>query len=268
MSDRRAALVAILMVIRVLGASGQGAAPPQARFRSTTTPSVDLPTDRQSSDPAIANGTETTISGRLAAEPGATLTFHWTPSDLPGGVTAADMQPVHWDGKAWTTLVASARGQDSLVFAVAALGRYAVRWVGPARPCTDSAYRALDYRLGKWDYLASGYQPGHSEVYEAPNRCAIDDRYTDTDGGRSRSFIVYLPDKREWMMTTIDPVGRTELHGRAWRDSAAFYSSATERTIYRRRPDGTVGLSVERSKDDGATWQVWATALYSRIREE
>jgi hypothetical protein len=220
-------------------------------------------------DPAAAVGTTAQVGRDSDLVSGAaTITFHWTASDLPGGVTAAAMRPMWWDGREWHAATATTQSNDSAVVQLRREGIWAMRWAGSSASCIDAAFRTLDFRLGKWDFRSAGYDPGRSEVYEAPNRCAITDRYDDRSSGRSRSFYVYSTADAKWYSTTIDPEGRFVSVGTAWGDSAAFYRGNSKREVYRRRADNSILYTGEESSDGGKTWTVTVTATYTRPREE
>ncbi len=230
---------------------------------------VTLTAAPDQSDPAIAVGTEIVITPESAALPAnSTLVLHWHPDDLPGGVYTGDMRPVRWDGSDWRAVKTISQGTDSAAIPVTAGGRYALRWVGPATRCTGTAYQALDFRLGKWNYSAPGYDPGLSIVIQPANRCALQDKYEDVKGGKSQAFMVYAPADGHWYITTYDPGGRSVMQGTATKDAVAFYHSPTDREVYRRQADGTITFTGERSSDGGQSWTAWVSALYRRFHEE
>jgi hypothetical protein len=178
------------------------------------------------------------------------------------------MQPVQWNGTLWQPVHAVSRGADSAVVAVTTGGLYAMRWVRPGVRCVAPEYDGMDFRLGKWNYTASGYDPGISLVVKNPDHCALEDRYEDVKGGKSASFILYSPADAHWYITTYDPGGRTVMQGTASKDAVTFYHSPTDREVYRRQADGTVLFTAERSADSGKSWVPWATGLYRRWHEE
>jgi hypothetical protein len=216
-------------------------------------------------DPAVVVGTHYRVSGAGSSWPdGTTLEMRWELSGVPGGATPDQLVLARRSGNTWTAVPNLVAGPQQLKGTMTSDGEYAVRWQARST-CSGQAYHALDFRLGVWDYRATGYTPGRSNFTADPSGCAFFDHYIDEQGGRSTSLFVRAADGR-WRETTYDPGGRAVLTGEVERDGVAFYHSATDREVYRSAGEGVVIFSGERSADGGRTWATWVTARYTKVR--
>lgn len=275
---RQLLLAAIAAVLTPSGAAAQQSAPSTPPHFSMRMPAgvrgPEVTVLPPGDDPAAVVGTDVEVAWRDDA-PAGTIMLRWSDADRPGGVDEGELQVVSRTAGAWqpvpTTIATLAPGVVTLTAPPS--GEYAVRWRPTAR-CSDAAYRLLDYRLGKWEYRAAGYDPGRDELLEDDSRCGLYDRYVDVTGGRSDAFLRYRADQHRWYETVYDPDGRTVMTGSAWADSAVFNHAPRpdlpylEREVYRKRPQGGIAFAVERSTDQGKSWRPFVTAVYTRLREE
>ena len=217
---------------------------------------IRLPDD---SDPAEVVGTHYRVEpvALRLSEP-AHLVIDRDSSGFPAGAASNALVVMRQREGEWSTLPADTRGT-----LITEGGDFAVRWRG-RQQCTDDRARALDFRIGTWDYRAEGYDPGQTVVTRDASRCALIERYADVKGGRSASLFIFAAGDSFWHVTTYDPAGRSVMSGQIIPDGVAFYHSPVDREVYRRQTDSTAVFSGERSADGGQTWTSWVTAMYRR----
>jgi hypothetical protein len=218
---------------------------------------IRLPDD---SDPSEATGTHyrvEPIALRLSAP--AHLAIETDSSGYPGGAAPDGLVVMRERDRQWIATPHDTRGA-----VIIEGGDFAVLWQTKER-CAGAKARALDFRIGVWDYRAKGYDPGRTTVTRDASGCALRESYVDIKGGRSASLFIFTVRDSLWHVTTYDPGGRSVMAGRIEPDGVAFYHSPGDREVYLRRTDSTVGFSGERSADGGKTWLPWATATYTRV---
>jgi hypothetical protein len=217
-------------------------------------------------DPAAASGTTVRLAVvRGTLPPRSSLTLRWRPEDLPAGVKGSEMVAVRLVGSDWLPEPAVTRGSDSVTVVVSASGVWAVHWRERESPCAGAGYHSLDFRLGRWSYVATGYTPGTSVVTASATHCALRDDYLDEKGGRSRTFFRYDLASATWFNTTIDPAGRSRSSGVVDSAGITFYSSPGDREQYLRAGDSVINYVAGQRSDTGAAWRVTATARYTRL---
>lgn len=194
--------------------------------------------------------------------PNSRLAIRLDSAGLPGGTNPTAISIMRDDRGTWLSLRTNLTADRQLVSPVSQPGDFAARW-SPTQRCEGAAIHALDFRIGTWNYSAPGYTPGESVVTRDASQCALIDHYVDTQGGRSTSLFLLDQATGTWYNTTIDPGGRFVTRAQLETDGVSFYHSAVDREVYRHRPDGTIGFSAERSRDNGKTWSAWATATYT-----
>ncbi|MEP6763087.1 MAG: hypothetical protein ABJB66_02190, partial [Gemmatimonadaceae bacterium] len=206
------------------------------RYPSSATPKtpIRISKDTSTDDPAIVVGTRYRIEPANAVLPkSSTFSIHWEMDSVPGGAAVASLRLVRHDAT-WVQVHSVDAEAQTFAALIAGGGSYAIRWNAQSN-CSGAEARALDFRVGTWDYRAKGYDPGRSAVTIDASRCAVFDDYVDIKGGRSRSFFLFSSIEKKWFATTYDPGGRSVMQGVLEPNGMAFYHSTIDRETYHKQ---------------------------------
>jgi hypothetical protein len=146
-----------------------------------------------------------------------------------------------------------------------------------SQQCTTPQYRQFDFFLGDWDV----YDVGASAV-KARNRvthmlgaCALREVYERPDGYVGESFSTYDAVRGLWHQSWVTNHGELLLLDGGLKSDAMVLtamepitsgSPSVLRGTWRRRPDGSLRETAERSKDGGKTWSVVFDIEFRRHR--
>jgi hypothetical protein len=141
-------------------------------------------------------------------------------------------------------------------------------------PCpTDPEARRFDFWIGSWDVTVGGRPAGTNEIELLLEQCLLLESWTDTRGGRGKSFNFWDRGTRVWRQVWVADNGSVLDYTGAFRDGAMRFEGVTV------RPDGqrvlqrltffpiaadTVRQLFESSADGGQTWTPGFDGLYVR----
>ena len=140
-------------------------------------------------------------------------------------------------------------------------------------------YAGLDFWIGEWDVWTGGERVGENRIEKILEGCAIMEHWKDARGGEGKSLFYVVPALAEWrqVWVTEDPsvlgavkektlIERLEGGGVRFQGEVPLLGDGTylDRTTLTPLSDGTVRQVIERSTDDGATWQSSFDAVYRR----
>ncbi|MBI1853780.1 MAG: hypothetical protein HYR85_25875 [Planctomycetes bacterium] len=147
----------------------------------------------------------------------------------------------------------------------------------PPCPCSkDSAYRKLDFWLGKWSVATpDGTKDGDNVIEKVLGGCAIIENWKDVDGSEGKSLFYYQPVRKLWRQVWVTDQGsmKEKTLVEEFPDGGVRFQGEIplpdgrkilDRTTLTPRPDGTVRQLIEQSADAGKTWRVAFDAIYTR----
>jgi tetratricopeptide (TPR) repeat protein len=144
-----------------------------------------------------------------------------------------------------------------------------------ATPCEYlPEYRQFDFWIGDWDvYSQQGQKVGTNRIEKMDNGCVLLENWVGAGGGPGKSLNYYDHTTKEWVQVWVGGTGNI-LPARGGIKDGSMYLEGTHyiRTgsvlLYRGTwtplEDGRVRQFLERSRDDGKTWNVWFDGLYVR----
>jgi len=137
--------------------------------------------------------------------------------------------------------------------------------------CDAPEYHRLDFWLGEWEVRSpSGELEGTNVVARTLRGCAIEERWTDANGGKGQSFFFYDRAARAWKQTWVTEDGgwkeKREVPFEGGVRFAGELPSPNGGVVHDRttltRTDGGVRQLIEQSRD-GVTWKSWE-GVYAR----
>ncbi len=87
---------------------------------------------------------------------------------------------------------------------------YGLARAGSGRPCEARAYRGFDFWVGKWEVFdngGAGGLVGWNDVTSEVEGCAVEEHWTDVQGGRGRSLNTYDAATGQWNQLWMDATG-------------------------------------------------------------
>lgn len=148
-------------------------------------------------------------------------------------------------------------------------------------PCSDDpAFAALDFWIGEWTVWSDGQQVGTNLIRKVQGGCAIEEHWTDIEGGTGQSLFYYLPAEGEWRQVWVTPAAmvpgglKEKRQVEAPADSVRFQGTIAradaapylDRTTLTPLGNGVVRQHIEVSMDDGASWSTTFDAEYRPVR--
>lgn len=148
--------------------------------------------------------------------------------------------------------------------------------------CSDDPYYSkLDFWIGNWHvYDDSGKLVGTNQIQKVLNGCAIEEHWTDTEGGKGKSLF-YVESKDSiwhqiWVTEQAKAIGGQKHKvlvaegddGSITFQGHYFYQDKRieDRTILTPKPDGSVEQLIERSVDGEQTWKTGFLGIYRKIK--
>lgn len=175
-------------------------------------------------------------------------------------------------------LILKRRASRSIFLAVLFGLGLATNWLAAtdADSCSaNSANRQLDYWLGNWK-IGSGGSSGsaHSSVTLSLDRCLVVENWHGGRGHRGQNVFGYSADDKSWYGMFADNEGRVHVFtsGKVAEGTAEFEGTSRgangenilNRVKVTRLNPNKVEQTWEKSKDNGATWNVVFRGEYSR----
>ena len=143
----------------------------------------------------------------------------------------------------------------------------------PALPCSDPAFRKLDFWVGEWDVTTPEGKPaGKSRVEKGFRGCVIIEHWTGADGGEGMSLNNFDPATGKWTQRWVDDGGTVAQLTGTFDGKNLVYRREFMRggvqvvsrmTFFDLGPEGVRQL-VERSTDQGKTWKTGFDGRYRR----
>jgi tetratricopeptide (TPR) repeat protein len=132
--------------------------------------------------------------------------------------------------------------------------------------------QALRFWVGQWDvYTKQGVKSGENTITLRDNGRVIYESWRSTSGGVGESFNYFDPVNRKWKQLWVDGSGNViEMAGTFSGGALRFEglelhqsgNSVRHRTTLTPMKGGRVRQFIERSRDDGATWNVAYDFIY------
>ena len=141
-------------------------------------------------------------------------------------------------------------------------------------PCPgDPAYRAFDFWVGDWDVYVDGAKTSaHNRISLELHGCLIHEHWS--GGGKGESFNYYNANTSKWHQNYVDESGSTVWYEGTLTAPGVMHmeggyansngSTGLARVTWTSNPDGSVRHFIERSTDDGKTWNVYFDAVYRK----
>jgi tetratricopeptide (TPR) repeat protein len=144
-------------------------------------------------------------------------------------------------------------------------------------PCrTQPESRQLDFWGGSWNVSINGQQVGTNDVVPMLASCALQENWTDANGGEGKSFNFYDPNTRKWRQVWVADNGGVLDYTGEFRDGAMRFEGVTidkagkrtlqKLTFFPLSPDSVRQL-FETSTDEGKTWTPGFDGLYVRKKK-
>jgi hypothetical protein len=141
----------------------------------------------------------------------------------------------------------------------------------PCRALAES--RQLDYWAGSWDVMIGGQKVGTNEVVPMLAGCALQENWTDAQGGEGKSMNYFDPNTRKWRQVWVSDNGGVLDYTGEFKDGAMRFSGVTigpngQRTLQKLTffpiSQDSVRQLFETSTDEGKTWTAGFDGLYVR----
>ena len=144
------------------------------------------------------------------------------------------------------------------------------------KPCSDPAFRQLDFWVGTWDLTWEGDKKGTNKISRELGDCVILENFNGGDSMtlRGMSVSTYNPGTGKWYQTWVDNDGTyLDFVGGMQGDKMILSRSVTRegKTLKQRmvfhdiKPD-SLTWDWQRSTDQGKTWENLWTIQYQRIK--
>lgn len=149
-----------------------------------------------------------------------------------------------------------------------------------AQTCVGAeGFDTLDFWVGEWDVFVGDQKVGTNRIEKILEGCAIIEHWTDIEGNEGKSLFYYHPVTTVWKQVWVTPYatrpgglkekqlverfpdGGTRFQGEIVMADGGSY---LDRTTLTPNNDGTVRQVIERSMDDGQTWEAGFDAIYRR----
>jgi len=151
----------------------------------------------------------------------------------------------------------------------------------PPPPCTaDENFRAFDFWVGDWEvttWPGGGAIGGHNRISPVEGGCALEERWTNSQGGTGRSLNYYNPNTGKWRQLwvaggySIDIVGGLKDGAMALEGTIYYYrqnNSVPFKGTWTPQPDGSVRQFFEQYNAETKEWAVWFDGKYVRYTPE
>jgi hypothetical protein len=144
-----------------------------------------------------------------------------------------------------------------------------------AEPCSEPAYRQLDFWLGEWTITMDGKPMGTNTVSPVAGGCGLQEKTVGPDGWNGVSLLRYDPRDGAWHQSWVDSKGTLlELSGKARDGGGIIFTGETlgkdggralQRVTYvEDRAKKTLRQTHEVSRDAGKTWKIAFDGLFTQ----
>lgn len=142
------------------------------------------------------------------------------------------------------------------------------------RPCEDDPVRGqLDFWVGEWRVVGSEDQLlGHNRISKRHGGCVIEEAWTSGRGGGSGESLNFVdPSDGRWRQVWVGSTGTVIRYEGELRDGAMRFqgsavtadgTEALSRMVLEPLEGGRVRQRIERSDDDGETWETTFLGTY------
>ncbi|XOV85625.1 MAG: hypothetical protein ACFHXK_11020 [bacterium] len=146
--------------------------------------------------------------------------------------------------------------------------------VQAAPPCSDEAYRAFDFLLGKWAvHTPGGDFQGENLITSQENGCLLVEQWQGRQGGTGQSYNYYNPKTLKWYQlwvsdgVIIDYSGGLTDNGAMHLEGHIIYQEnglqAPFTGTWTPQPDGSVLQELKQFNPQNASWIDWFTGVYT-----
>lgn len=133
-------------------------------------------------------------------------------------------------------------------------------------------YRQFDFWIGEWIVKnPDGQQVGTSRIEKVENGFAIEEFWTNMQGGTGRSLNYVDPKDGHWKQVWVSATGNIVYYIGAYRDGAMHFTGESinrdgtveiARSSFTAMRNGSVRQFIEHSRDGGETWYVYFDGYY------
>lgn len=147
-----------------------------------------------------------------------------------------------------------------------------------ATNCSDDAYRAFDFLLGKWlVHSKSGDFQGTNLITAQEQGCLIVEQWQGRQGGTGQSYNYYNPKTMKWYQlwvsdgAIIDYSGGLTSSGAMHLEGHIIYQEnglqAPFKGTWTPQADGSVLQELKQFNPENAGWIDWFTGVYTRVTD-
>ena len=139
-------------------------------------------------------------------------------------------------------------------------------------PCSQPAYRALDFWIGDFEVRTpQGQVVGRNRIEKILDGCALQENWTSSGGGQGRSFTWFDPDTKRWRQLYLGVNGHSHEYAGEVKDDGIHFlhdkrqtdgSRQMFRMVFTPQSGGRVRQLIEESWDGGLSWAIWFDGIY------
>lgn len=168
----------------------------------------------------------------------------------------------------------------SLLIISLLLATFPILQAQPIPACTDDPYyQLLDFWVGEWEVFdQAGRKVGINRIEKVMDGCAVMEYWTDIRGGQGISLFYVHNDGPLWKQVWVTPQAKAPwgqkekslietLPDGSLRFQGTYQMQETwilDRTTLTPNEDGSVTQTIERSRDEGKTWQPGFVGVYRK----
>ena len=134
--------------------------------------------------------------------------------------------------------------------------------------CWDAAYHQFDFWTGDWDVFDVGNSTkvAHARIDSILEGCVLREDYRNKNGHEGQSVTIYDSSRKLWHQTWVTSDGvLLEIEGRFENNEMVLSGKNQKGELVRgawQPMNGGVRESVQKSADDGRTWNPWFDIMF------
>lgn len=148
-----------------------------------------------------------------------------------------------------------------------------------AQPCSEPQHKQFDFWIGDWELSGPGAKQGESfrasdSIQHVLDGCAVQESFTgESSPLRGLSLSMFDAATSKWKQTWVDNSGTYVEFAGEFRDGQMVLmrenvtkdgKKALQRMVWKNITPTGLDWALERSLDDGKTWQLLAPVHYKR----